>query len=703
MSISTASDAERYIKRGYVRTNGARPARQGRAFRWGLSALFAAAVTLAIIQYSLRHGKLILFPFYDDVGYLADGLFRLQTLYDFGADGLASTYRTLPPHSPYSTFMAIVGFALFGYHDWAPYVTNSLLALGYFLLADRLLRGAALWQKAVCFAFISTIPFVGMAVHEFRPDHAVALFTAAGVLTLLWGPFVYGSRRRQIAAGVWFGLAMLTKPPVFPQTLVIGGAALVLATLSDWLASGRPPHAGSTARAWLAVLVPFALIPLPHYIHDGRAIFSYIHEILFGSFKESYQNNGTSAEQITYYLTGQGGRIMLGGHWKLLLALLLALGVAVVAQRRRADIVRATAMLLIVLLAWLIPTAIRTKQEFFGLTFDTLLTGLVVFLLGRLLTVERKRGGWGRWVSAILVLATVYGIHVFQWPVRSGNLYTGWQENRREIVYGVFHSIVAHSTFGGADVAPTPDRSIPDEEKNHSPTPTVVLCGVGDVNDDVLKYLALKEQVSMKVWFNPGAKTPQEIIHDFDGADFIIAAESNPWLIPGFLPSTPWQDTLLAAVRSRRDFKQIGEWTFRKAGRSFYLFQRSEFRGFTPVSGLGTNEGPYPQLHLGILRWGYGPASTLKVKATTDGAYELYWKARSDFQGEVVTVMLDGKQIAQESVPGSYTQFTPTSVPLSLTAGEHEIELRYSKWHKDADRPMAVLFEILQFNPLTPS
>ncbi|MDB6103475.1 MAG: hypothetical protein JWO52_3474 [Gammaproteobacteria bacterium] len=517
----------------------------------------------------------MLFPYYDDVGYLADGLFRLQTFYDFGAGGLVSTYRTLPPHSPYSTFMAIVGFALFGYHDWAPYVTNSLLALGYFLLADRLLRGAALWQKAVCFAFISTIPFVGMAVHEFRPDHAVALFTAAGVLTLLWGPFVYGSRRRQIAAGIWFGLAMLTKPPVFPQTLVIGGAALVLATLSDWLAGGRPPDPRSAARAWTAVLIPFALIPLPHYALDGKRILSYIHEILFGSFKESYQNNGTSTEQITYYLTGKGGQIMLGRHWMLLLVLLLVCGSGVLAMRRRGDIVRAAALLLMVLSAWVIPTAVVTKQQFFGLTFDTLLAFLVIYLIGRLLVVGRVRGGWARTASQALILAAMAsGLWLFQWPTRGGNFSTGWQENRRQIVDGIFHSIVAHSTFGGADAAPAPDASIPDSEKSHAPTPVVVLCGIGDMNDDLLKYMALKEQIPLKVWFNEYATTPKQVIHDFDGADFIIAAESGTMLVADFLPCSPWQDQLLAAVRARHDFKEIGKFTFRKMGRSIYLFVR---------------------------------------------------------------------------------------------------------------------------------
>ncbi|MDB5300633.1 MAG: hypothetical protein JWO87_2296, partial [Phycisphaerales bacterium] len=132
-------------------------------------------------------------------------------------------------------------------------------------------------------------------------------------------------------------------------------------------------------------------------------------------------------------------------------------------------------------------------------------------------------------------------------------------------------------------------------------------------------------------------------------------------------------------------------------------FQRSEFRGFTPAGGLGANEGPFPVQHLGILRWGYGPASTLKVTAPADGGYELYWKARSDFQGQVVTVTVDGKQIGQASVPGSYTQFADTRIPLSLTAGEHEIELRYAQWHKEPPRPTAVLFQFLQVNRLTPS
>jgi hypothetical protein len=651
----------------------------------------------------LRHGRLIIFPTFDDIGYFNDGLHRLQTLYDWGMGGFCSEYLTNPPHSPYSSLMAFLGFALFGYRDWAPYAMNSLLALGYFLLADRLLRGAALWQKALCFAFIAGIPFVPMAVHEFRPDHAVALFTAAGVLLLLCGPFVHGKPSRRMAAGVLFGIAMLTKPPVFPQTLALGGAALVLATLCDWLAAGRIPPAGKVARAWASVLVPFVLIPLPHYLYNGRAIASYIYDILFGTYKSTYQMKGHRGDHLRYFLTGHGAEIMLGQHFWVLLAMLAVCGVGVAMLRRRGDTVRGAAMLLMVVAAWFIPTINRTKQEFFGLTFDTLLAFLVVFLLGRLLAAQRWRGGWAKWASAFLLLATVQGAYFFHWPTRYGNVYTGWQANRREIVDGVFWSIVSHSTFGGADVAPAPDTSIPDEDKNHSPTPRVFLCTVGDVNDQILGYMAIKNQVSMSLWYDAAAKNPAGMSHDFDQADFIFASESGTGLVADFLPSSPWLDSLLAMVQARHDFKQIGKWTFRKTGRSMYLFVHIPFGGFKPGDGMGALEGPFPQYpELGVVRWGYGPASKITVAAAADGAYDMYWRARSDFQGEVVTVKVDGQEVTRQAVPGSFTVFSDGHVPLTLKAGEHEVEFDYTKWRTDAARPMAVLFQSLQIHRRDP-
>jgi 4-amino-4-deoxy-L-arabinose transferase-like glycosyltransferase len=366
-----------------------RRTRQPRIARWALCVLFAAIVTLAVLQYSFRHGRLITVPTYDDIGYFADGAERLESIYQAGFPGLWQSYMMQPPHSPFESLMATSAFALFGMNEWAPYVLNGLIALGYFLLADWLLRGVRLWAKFLCFIIVASLPFVGMAVHEFRPDNAVALFTAIGVLLLLSRTFIYGTRRRQIWAGVWLGIAMLTKPPVFPQTLVLGFAAIFLATISDWAGAGRRPKVRAIVAAWARVLIPFLLIPLPHYYHARDHIFSYIHDILFGTFQHSYEFTGTLREHLLYFLTGVGGSVMLGRFVWILLAMLVAGGLVLTIAGTRRDRFRVIAMILVVLLAWLIPTVNKTKSAYFGLGFDTLAAFSVLFVVARVLVSER--------------------------------------------------------------------------------------------------------------------------------------------------------------------------------------------------------------------------------------------------------------------------------------------------------------------------
>lgn len=43
-----------------------------------------------------------------------------------------------------------------------------------------------------------------------------------------------------------------------------------------------------------------------------------------------------------------------------------------------------------------------------------------------------------------------------------------------------------------------------------------------------------------------------------------------------------------------------------------------------------------------------------------------------------MTLSADGQEVARAAIPGSYTEFTSASVPLTLKAGEHEIELPYA-------------------------
>jgi hypothetical protein len=102
---------------------------------------FAALLTVLILNYSFRHGRLSTLPAFDDVTYLADGLQRLAVLKSGGVRGAWDDYLRHPPHSPYSECLAAAAFAVFGPHDWAPYGANGLLAFAFFLAANVLLRG----------------------------------------------------------------------------------------------------------------------------------------------------------------------------------------------------------------------------------------------------------------------------------------------------------------------------------------------------------------------------------------------------------------------------------------------------------------------------------------------------------------------------------------------------------------------------------
>src|SRR5580658_1139473 len=94
--------------------------------RYVLWAAVAVAFTCFLLQYSLRYNRLAHYPTQDDITYISDGLDRLNVFYAQGMPGSFYFYKIVPPRAPVGTYMAALGFALFGYKDWAPYATNAV-------------------------------------------------------------------------------------------------------------------------------------------------------------------------------------------------------------------------------------------------------------------------------------------------------------------------------------------------------------------------------------------------------------------------------------------------------------------------------------------------------------------------------------------------------------------------------------------------
>jgi hypothetical protein len=351
--------------------------------------VLAAAVTLWALQLSFRHGRLAAPATFDDVAYFNDGLDRLEVLQSHGLWGLLRSLWDSPPHAPFSTLLACLSMGLFGVHDWAPYLANGLIVFGIIAFTDRLLWGAPLAVRALGLALVCALPLTEQAVTEFRPDFAVALLNAVGVIMLLTSSLTGVRPRRRVLTGAVFGLALLAKPAMCVLTGAMLGGALGLAVLLDRRLSGAALRRllGSAAAVGLTALA----VAAPYYLRNLDHVVSYIYNSICGQNQDVWAFRGSVAEHLGYYLWGPGVRAILGPYRHLVAALLLAGAVGVLATRRREAVLRAAAFAAVLLLALVVLNSTRVKFEYYGLTF---------YLLGVFAAVLSLRlacaGGWPR-------------------------------------------------------------------------------------------------------------------------------------------------------------------------------------------------------------------------------------------------------------------------------------------------------------------
>src|SRR5438477_6809926 len=129
-----------------------------------LSALF----TMVMVNYSFRYGRLAVGPTDDDCNYMVDALQRLNILFHSPKQFVHNLVQ-FPPHSPFSSALAMVAFLVFGPHQWAPYVANGLVVFMMLLIIDFLATPAGLLAKIASIIFAFAFPFTANVVTEFRP------------------------------------------------------------------------------------------------------------------------------------------------------------------------------------------------------------------------------------------------------------------------------------------------------------------------------------------------------------------------------------------------------------------------------------------------------------------------------------------------------------------------------------------------------
>lgn len=198
-------------------------------------------------------------------------------------------------------------------------VVLAFLGLGMaavFALARRLAGGSAGVVAAVAFG---TAPFVVFSALRFQLDLPLAAMVVAA-LAVLVRTEGFQDRRRSIAAGILFGLGMLTKPPF---------AVYVLPALAVVAARARSRRA--LANLGVALLLGAAL-SLPWY---GPRLLGMPQQIAARSFKQAAESGYPSALSAESLLAYPRAFVTVFG----LVAVVLFLAGVVVALRRRQGVV----------------------------------------------------------------------------------------------------------------------------------------------------------------------------------------------------------------------------------------------------------------------------------------------------------------------------------------------------------------------------
>jgi hypothetical protein len=332
-----------------------------------LAALAATvALTFAVIHVSTSSGRLRTYPRTDDVIYMARGVWLAEAARTGGIAGLLRDYRADPPHSVYASGLAALGYRLFGPADRSPYLLAGLPALTLMITAVALSRRRRFHERLALTAFAGLLPLGASGIHELKPDYLWGALCAAAVAASLTSP----TRLRwkaSVLTGALLGLTIYVKTSTLPVTLVLGACCLGLGCFL----SGRRLLLTSR-RAWGSALLgvaAMALVALPHFALSADRIIGYIHAVIFTPEREVWAFRGSTFQHAVYYITGFGGRLMIGPLlWPMLAVIAAAL--AVLAGRRRVGELNVALKLGAgLLVTYAIPTLSAVKNGHVGAAF----------------------------------------------------------------------------------------------------------------------------------------------------------------------------------------------------------------------------------------------------------------------------------------------------------------------------------------------
>jgi len=502
--------------------------------------LIAAFLSIIYLMTSMEKGRLAQDVTYDDVGYFNDAAVRLKAGLEGGFYEFLRTFVANPPHSPFSTAFAILGFFIGGLNDLAPYAANGiiLILVGWFIA--KLFRHEDRIPFSWIIATTLVSPLMFRAIHDFRPDIFLGLITAATVW--LFGLRLVLGSRSTVLPGVLLGACLLVKPTFFAHTIAI---AIFLVVATGFLRVLWSPF----PKGGLSFLTRFLLIgavtAMPYYALNAAYIFRYFWENTQGTESAIWSFEATvsflKVLKILLFDRGYGWQV-LGYHLYLCIILLLVALFLLAKRRETPKLIFVGLVLGTALLSLFVLVVGRHKNEFFLSTFQSTILLLGLFSFSQIVSICSPSPPLRIFVyistSVALVIVTILNVGLNHWQVsEDAKKFNSWNDR---LVTTVLND--SQSRLGDAA---------------RKSTLRVFFSFAGPVSAESVRWIALKKNASLDPFDRHRSSSVDEHLGAAVSAHYIIVPNEGLSDYYRWLPSSLIQRVFLDSIIKNSDFRQI--------------------------------------------------------------------------------------------------------------------------------------------------
>jgi hypothetical protein len=628
--------------------------------RRAVAVLLTVALSLIYLRISQFGGRLAQDLTYDDIGYAKDAADRLILLSRHGFFAFAQGFVQNPPHSPFSTLLALGAFAVGGMDDLVLYAANILPLTLVSLLITSELRDArtGIWLIALGIVLFSPIAY--RTIHDFRPDIVLGFGTAM-MAWWFFGGWVAGEPGLFRKAGYALGACLLIKPSFFAHTLAIALFIAGLAVCEGIARRYARTRMAVPAKGNVAAFLGLGfLIAAPYYLVNGNHALQYFWDNTRGSQAEiwSFAANIPFGKLLYTYLLDREGNFPLLGYHLFYAMVLLPMGIGFLFRRgAKPEAVRILGVCAAALASLCIIVVGRHRNHFFLASFQWMVLLSAVFAIA---TVDARLGGrQARLFFRSIILA---GLCLSLWM--NGTL-VHWRSPPDAL----------RATSWNRKIV---DMIRQSEESNVASrkairNPRVFFSFAGPVNAETVNWLGLREGFAIDAFDSHRSGDLAQARSSAENSDYVVLPSPSTSTYHNWLPSAAIQGPLLEWVAGDARFKPLTPLSPSSRYLVFVNVPRLEADsatvirsdGIASVQGFLQKDEPYPRESLPRVRWMSAESARICLFPAISPQYEVILRFRADKPGRFEVFDEAHNPLAGiELMPGSFQELAFRTFPV---------------------------------------